>query len=115
MVQSKAVTVDAYLDEADDTRRPALDRIRALANETLTGWDEGMEYGMAAWRKGESLTALANQKGYIAFYAGQGAIQRHADGLKGVDCGKGCIRYKNIGKIDYEVVRSILEDIRDHK
>ena len=115
MVQSKAQTVDDYLAEADDSSRPALERMRGIAREVLSDWSEGMEYGMAYYRKGESGSAFANQKGYIAFYAGIGAITRHADQLKGIDCGKGCIRYKNIAKIDFDVVRSLYEDIRDHK
>ncbi|MDB5432795.1 MAG: hypothetical protein JWP35_3911 [Caulobacter sp.] len=115
MVQSKALSVDDYIAEADETRRPALARIRAIAREVLSDWSEAMEYGMAYYRKGESGSGLANQKGYIAFYAGRGAIERHAEALTGIDCGKGCIRYKNIGKIDFDVVRSLYEDIRAHK
>jgi uncharacterized protein YdhG (YjbR/CyaY superfamily) len=115
MVQSKALTVDAYVAEADDSRRPTLERVRAIAREVLADWSEGMEYGMAYYRKGEAGTGLANQKGYIAFYAGRGAIDAYADRLKGIDCGKGCIRYKNIAKIDLETVRLLYEHIRDHK
>jgi uncharacterized protein YdhG (YjbR/CyaY superfamily) len=115
MVQSTAATVDAYIAEADDTRRPALIRMRDIAREVLSDWAEGMEYGMAYYRKGEAGTGLANQKGYIAFYAGRGAIEAHADRLKGIDCGKGCIRYKAIGKIDFDTVRLHCEHIRDHK
>ena len=50
---------------------------------------------MAVYKKdGAMVTAFANQKGYIAFYAGQAAIQAHKKELAGIDCGKGCIRYK---------------------
>jgi uncharacterized protein YdhG (YjbR/CyaY superfamily) len=115
MVKSAATTVDAYIAEAEDDRRPKLAAMRDIAREVLSDWSEGMEYGMAYYRKGESGTGLANQKGYIAFYAGIGAIERHAAALKGIDCGKGCIRYKNVAKIDLDVVRSLYEDIRLHK
>ena len=115
MVQSKALIVDDYIAEADDGRRPALERMRAIIREVMPGWSEAMEYGMAYYRKGEAGAGLANQKGYIAFYAGRGAIEAHADRLEGVDCGKGCIRYKAIGKIDFDTVRLLCEHIRDHK
>jgi uncharacterized protein YdhG (YjbR/CyaY superfamily) len=115
MVQSKAVTVDDYLAEADEVRRPLLERFRALALESLTGWSEVMDYGMAGYTKGDAATRFANQKGYIAFYAGRDAIERHAEQLKGIDCGKGCIRYKNLAKIDFEVVKSLFVDIAEHK
>lgn len=115
MVQSKVASVAEYLKEADDTRRPALAKFRKLAREALTGWDEGMDYGMATYKRGDKMTAFANQKGYIAFYAGRAAIEAHKAALKGIDCGKGCIRYKNIAKIDFDVVRSLFAHIAKHK
>ena len=116
MVQSKAKTVDAYLKEADATRRPALTRIRKLAREHLPACDEVMDYGMTVYKKdGQMVTAFANQKGYIAFYAGQAAILAHKKELAGIDCGKGCIRYKNIAKIDFEVVGSLFKNIAKRK
>ena len=112
MVQSKAKTVAAYLKEADAARRPALKKLRALFVEVLSGCEEGMDYGMATYKRGaELVTAFANQKGYIAFYAGQTAINAHKKELAGIDCGKGCIRYKHPDRIDFTVVRSLLKSI----
>lgn len=115
MAQSKAATVSAYLKETDDTRRPALTKFRKLAREALPDWDEAMGYGMATYKNGDKMTAFANQKGYIAFYAGRSAIAAHKAALKGIDCGKGCIRYKNVAKIDFDVVRSLFAHIDKHK
>ncbi|HEY2068928.1 MAG TPA: DUF1801 domain-containing protein [Rhizomicrobium sp.] len=116
MVQSKAATVDAYIKEADAKRKPALTRMRKIAREVLADCDEVMDYGMATYKRdGEMVTAFANQKGYLAFYAGIGAMGRHKKELAGIDCGKGCIRYKKIDQIDFDVVRSLFEDIRKHK
>ncbi len=113
MVQSKASSVGAYLKEADDSRRPALTRLRRLIREMLPDCDEVMDYGMPTYRRGAAMvTAFASQKNYIAFYAGATAIARHKMALGGIDCGKGCIRYKTPEKIDFDVVRSLLEDIR---
>ena len=113
MVQSAAKTVDAYLKEADAARRPALVQLRKLCREILSGCDEEMDYGMATYKKGgEMVTAFANQKGYIAFYAGSAATAKHKKELAGTDCGKGCIRYKKQEQIDFNVVRAILTDLR---
>jgi len=62
-------------------------------------------------RGGVMVTAFANQKGCIAFYAGQAAIRAHKKELAGIDGGRGCIRHKNIAKIDCDAVRSLLENI----
>jgi len=112
MVQSKAKTVTAYLAEADAVRRPALVKFRKLAKEALKGCDEVMDYGMAVYKKdGEIVTGFANQIRYIAFYAGQSAIAAHKKELAGIDCGKGCIRYTNVAKIDFDVVASLFKTI----
>ncbi len=112
MVQSKAKTVAAYLKEADATRRPALVAMRKAVREALPDCDEVIDYGMPVYKKdGEMVTAFANQKGYIAFYAGRTAIEKHAKDLAGINCGKGCIRYTKPEKIDFAVVRSLLKGI----
>ena len=112
MVQSKAPTVAAFLKEADAARRPALTKMRKLVREMLPFADESMAYGMPTYRKdGRMVTAFNNQKNYIAFYAGQTAIQAHKKELGKTNCGKGCIRYTRPDKIDFDVVRSLLENI----
>ena len=116
MVMSKAKTVSEYLAETDATRKPALTKFRKLAKDSLKGCDEGIDYGMPVYKKdGEMVTAFANQKGYIAFYAGQKAIEAHKAALKGIDCGKGCIRYKKIDAIDFDVVASLFKHIAKNK
>jgi uncharacterized protein YdhG (YjbR/CyaY superfamily) len=116
MVQSKATTVAAYLKEADDTRRPALAKFRKLARAALPDCDEVIDYGMPVYKRdGSMITAFANQKGYIAFYAGKAAVAAHQAALKGIDCGKGCIRYKNIDKIDFDLVALLFKHIAKHK
>ena len=112
MVKSNAATVTAYLKEADDKRRPALTRLRKLVREVLPSCNESMAYGLATYTKGGKLvTAFANQKGYIAFYPGETAIKAHKKQLVGINCGKGCIRYSNPAKIDFDVVRSLLANV----
>ena len=71
-----------------------------------------MAYGMPTYQKdGKMVMAFNNQKNYIAFYAGQTAIQAHKKQLAGIGCGQGCIRYSKPEKIDFDVVRSLLENI----
>lgn len=115
-MKSSALTVAAYLKEADDTRRPLLAKFRKLARATLPDCDEVIDYGMPVYKRdGSMITAFANQKGYIAFYAGQAAIAAHKAELAGIDCGKGCIRYKSLAKIDFGVVASLFEHVAKHK
>lgn len=115
MVQSTAATVDLWMAEVDPDRLEPIVRLRNLCREVLADHEEVMAYGMPGYRKGEFLTSFNSQKNYIAFYAGQGAIEAFKARLKGTDCGKGCIRYKKIAAMDFDVVRGILEHIRDRR
>ena len=111
-MQSKATTVDAYIAEADATRRPALERLRALCREHLPDHLEGMKWGMAAYSRGEAYVAFANQKQYLALYGLRGAATRLAAAERmGGDQGKGCFRYRKPEQIDFDLLSALLKDI----
>ncbi len=114
MAQSKATSVDMWLDELATPDRPAFERLRALCRQTLPGWDERMQWGMPGYGPPgrDNAVSFNAQKRHIAFYAGPTAIERFRDRLSGVDCGKGCVRYRGAGQIDFGVVEAMLRDIR---
>lgn len=114
MVQSKAATIDEWLDGVDAERRPAFACLREIARAELPGWEERMEWGMPGYGPPGAPNAFSfnAQKRHIALYAGPTAVERFADRLAGLDCGKGCIRYSRPEAIDWDVVRAVLGDIR---
>jgi len=49
-MQSKATTVDAYLEELPEDRRAAMKKLRATIKKHLPkGFGEGMQYGMIGY------------------------------------------------------------------
>ncbi|MER6600699.1 iron chaperone [Streptomyces parvus] len=112
MVQSSAQDVDQYLAEAPEARREALTRLRALCRQELTGFREVMAYGMPAYERegpGTGEIAFADQKQYISFYLLRTDVRdAFADRLASHDMGKGCLRFRNPQKIDFEFVRDLL-------
>jgi uncharacterized protein YdhG (YjbR/CyaY superfamily) len=108
-MQSKAPDVSTYLKEASPERRQALEKLRALCREVLVGFEERMDYGMPTYMRDDVGVAFANQKNYISLYILEDVLDAHRDQLEGMNCGKGCIRYTSPKKVDYEVVRSLLE------
>jgi hypothetical protein len=84
-MQSKAVTVAAYLEELPGDRRREIERVRAVVNRNLDrqGYEEGMGYGMICWvvphrvfpdgyhcnpKQALPFAALASQKNYCSVY-----------------------------------------------
>jgi uncharacterized protein YdhG (YjbR/CyaY superfamily) len=116
-MQSKATTVDAYLNEVPTERRAAFERLRALSKKVFTDADEGIDYGMPVVKRGGVMTfAYASQKNYISLYGlGQVVIDRYKTQLKGVELGKGCIKYKKPDAIDFTLIETMMSEARDSK
>ena len=109
-MQSKAVNVDAYLEEVPADRVAALKKIRQLCLEELRGYEETMRYGGPCYEKNNvAEVGFASQKNFIALYIlKQDVMEKYKGELKGISIGKGCIRFTNPGKIDFGVVRKML-------
>src|SRR5690348_638374 len=83
-MQSKATTVDQYMDELPAERQKAMKELRKVINKNLPkGFKEGMGYGMMGWSVPHSkypagyhcnpkdplpFIGLASQKNFIAIY-----------------------------------------------
>lgn len=113
-MQSNARDVTAYLKQAPEERRAALDRLRRLCRSNLKGYDESMAYGMPCYsRKGIVEVAFASQRQYISLYIlRKEVLDGHRERLKGLSLGKGCIRYSRPEKIDFDVVQAMLAETR---
>jgi uncharacterized protein YdhG (YjbR/CyaY superfamily) len=110
-MQSTAATVDAYIAEAPPERQDALRRLRDLCRASLPGHQEGMLYGMPSYsRAGVVEVGFASQKNYLSLYIlKQDVLDEHRRELTGINVGKGCIRYTRPAKIDFELVRRMLD------
>ena len=115
---AKANEVDDFMREVGPDRLPYIQALRDACRKALPGWEERMEYGMPAYGPPgdrEVGVAFNNQKQHVAFYAGHTAIQTFQAQLAvpGISCGKGCVRYMNPKKMDFEVIEAMLKDIHD--
>ncbi len=129
-MQSKATTVDAYIEELPEERKAAFKKLRAVIKKNLPkGFKEGMGYGMpgyfvphSAYPQGYHcdpkqplpFMSMASQKNFIAVYSmavyAMPALYKwfteaHAKAsAKKLDMGKSCIRYKKPGDIPFELI-----------
>ncbi|ODT88593.1 DUF1801 domain-containing protein [Phenylobacterium sp. SCN 70-31] len=113
MVQSKAATVDDWLETVEPARRPVLEAVRAAALRNFPGLTEGMRYGMPTYAKDvttDPAFAFNSQKQYISLYVSPRVHAQNAEALKGLDAGKSCIRFRRPEQIDLALVDKLLAD-----
>ena len=111
-MQSQATEVQQYLKEVPAERLETLQQLRELCQLTLVGYEESMAYGMPSYSKhGVVEVAFASQKNYISLYIlKEPVLAQHRPSLTGLNLGKGCIRYSKPEKIDFGLVKQLLED-----
>jgi uncharacterized protein YdhG (YjbR/CyaY superfamily) len=109
---SDAESVEAYIEESPDKRKEALQKIRALCTEHLPDHDEGMNYKMPSYAlDGNVQVAFASQKQHICVYFLIHAVMLNKpERLEGVNHGKGCLRFSNPSKINYELLTTLLQE-----
>lgn len=126
MVQSKAATVEEYLEELPEERRATVSAVRDVVLANLpAGYEETMNWGMICYeiplsrypvtynQQPLGYVALAAQKNYYSLYMWscyqdsedeaflRGAFE--AAGRK-LDMGKCCVRFKRLDDLPLEVI-----------
>ncbi|MFC7775378.1 DUF1801 domain-containing protein [Flavobacterium sp. GCM10027622] len=136
-MQSKATTVNDYLEEIPEDRKIGFNRLRDTILQNLPkGFEECMSYGMLGYSVPHSIypngyhcdpkaplpfVALASQKNFIAFY--HMGIYSYPELLnwftsefpkhskKKLDMGKSCVRFKKPDDIPFELIGELLQKI----
>jgi len=106
---SKAADVATYIGEAPAERRATIEQLRDLCRQTLTGYQECMEYGMPGYKRNGSLEfSFASQKQYIALYAKPVLVNELREALGKAKIGKSCIRFQKAEDIDFAIIAKLL-------
>ncbi|KAA3613124.1 MAG: DUF1801 domain-containing protein [Calditrichaeota bacterium] len=111
-MKSNATNVDQYLQEVPEKRVQAITKLRALCKEILVGYEESMIWKMPSYKKDQDVeVAFASQKQHICVYILKHEVMlNNKELLKGLNHGKGCIRFSNPDKIDYDVITKLLKE-----
>jgi uncharacterized protein YdhG (YjbR/CyaY superfamily) len=139
-MQSKAATVQQYVDELPPGRQAAFTKLLSTIRSAIDPkFSEAVMYGMVGWVIPKkiyppgyhvdptlpvSFMGIANQKNYIALYhmgiyADEQLLVWFRDayaktGLK-LDMGKSCIRFKNTDKIPYDLIAELAARMSLHE
>lgn len=76
-----------------------------------------MQWGMPGYAPPgrDAAVSFNSQRNYISFYPGRAALEAHRDTLKGASFGKGCIRFANPDKIDFDAIATMLRHVFQNK
>lgn len=111
-MKSKANSIEEYLQEVPAKRKDALIKLRELCHHHLTEHEESMKYSMPSYERNDQVeVAFASQKQHICVYILKHEVMlNNSDKLQGINHGKGCIRFSNPEKIDFELISHLLQE-----
>lgn len=101
-MQYDVSTPDEYLSILEqDWRRDTLLSLREIIQRNAPELKEAIKYKMLSYEDDRGpVFALNAQKGYVSFYVGNAEkVDPAGELLGGLDCGKGCIRFKKSVKV----------------
>lgn len=106
------MTVDEYLDGAPEPQRSTLRALRAMLSSMLPDAEEGMSYGVPAFRlHGKAIAGYAYAKRHCSYFPHSGAVieQVEPDLLAGYDWAKGTLRFPVDQPLSEALVRRLVE------
>ena len=109
---SNAETVDEYILAVPSKRKYALQKIRGLCINYLPNHTEAMSYKMPSYTLEKQVqVAFASQKQHICVYfLVHSVMLNNPERLNGINHGKGCLRFSNPDKVDYDLITTLLKE-----
>ena len=106
------MTVDDYLAAAPEPQRSTLMTVRAMLASMLPGAEEGISYGVPAFKLGGNAVAgYAYAKRHCSYFPHSGSVIDRVEPalLDGYDWGKGTLRFPVDQPPDEALVRRMVE------
>ena len=102
--------VDEYIYNQPEDIRPVLIRVRELIRRTAPDAQEGISYGMPAYKLyGKPLVYFAAQKKHLGFYATPSGHEEFAEHLSAYKQGKGSVQFPYNKPIPYDLIEEFVE------
>jgi len=103
--------VKAYFESVEPADRKVLETLRKWILAEMPSASETMAYGMPTYLLGEPVVSFKRQKNYFSLYiCVEAALAAHAAALSGLNCGKGCIRFRQLEQLPEPTIRTILRE-----
>jgi len=100
---------NAYIKKLSDDRRKFLEAIRKIVFDVVPEAEETFQYKMPTYEYHGLLFSMASQKHHVGLYfCNEKSLAKFKDKLKGIDCGKGCLRFRKLEDVPLLLVKQIL-------
>jgi uncharacterized protein YdhG (YjbR/CyaY superfamily) len=111
-MKSTAKNVATYIGEQAEQWQPTLRKLRAQCRRQLSGYREGMAYGMPGYQRGAQVeVSFGQQARYLSLYIlKQPVLDAHRAELHGLSVGKGCVRFRRPEDVNWEVISAMLAE-----
>jgi uncharacterized protein YdhG (YjbR/CyaY superfamily) len=109
-MQSKASTIPEYVSGLAPKERTVVEALDQVVRSAAPKAKGGMKYGMPTYELKSRFIAFNAQRNYFSFYADPEIVRRHRAELKGLDVGKSCIRFRNIGDVSLAALTRIVKE-----
>ena len=106
----KSQAVDDYLQTIPEKRREALNILRSWMDEALPDAREVIEYSMPGLAQDELICSFKSQKNYMSLYMDTEIVAAHKEALAHLNCGKSCIRFRNIDQLPEATIKQMLQE-----
>jgi uncharacterized protein YdhG (YjbR/CyaY superfamily) len=106
------MTVDEYLNAAPEPQRSTLTELRAILASLLPDAEEGMSYGVPAFKvDGKAVAGYAHAKRHCSYFPHSGSVIAEVEPelLDGYDWSKGTLRFPVDEAPDEALVRRLVE------
>ncbi|MCE7736950.1 MAG: DUF1801 domain-containing protein [Candidatus Heimdallarchaeota archaeon] len=100
-----------FIGSLSDNRKSDLETLRLLVHQEYPKIDEIPEINILDFKlDGVSMFVFGSQKQHMCFYFSKALMQKHKGELKGLNLGKGTIRFTDIKKINKKVLKRIIKE-----
>src|SRR5262245_9873775 len=109
-MKSKPKSIDQYLAGVNPDQRAALEKLRQTIRTAAPGAEEGISYGLAAFRlNGRPLVAFGASTNHCAFYPMNGtSVETFREQLRNFDTSKGTIRFNPDKPLPATLVKKVV-------
>jgi uncharacterized protein YdhG (YjbR/CyaY superfamily) len=105
----KPKTIDEYLAALSEDKRGALEKLRKTIRTAAPKAEEGISYGIPAFRQNGMLVGFGATANHCAFYLMSATtVDAHKEELEGYDTSKGTIRFPPDQPLPAALVRKLV-------